>query len=209
MPLLNPVTILAILIALSVHEAAHAWVAKQLGDPTADLEGRVTLNPLAHLDPLGALLFLAVGFGWGKPVPVDPRNFRHPLRDNALVALAGPVSNLLLAILSTLLLLAVPQHASSTAMQLLVILLQSSIILNLSLMAFNLLPIAPLDGSKILAPLVPLRYLDRYEDFMRIGPWVLLGVLLAERLLNVPILTWWVGSIVDGVQFLLQKVLGV
>lgn len=207
MSFLNPVTILAILIALTVHEAAHAWVAKKLGDPTADYEGRITLNPIAHLDPLGTILFLAVGFGWGKPVPVDPRNFRHPVRDNAFVALAGPVSNLLLAILSALLMLVVPQQGS-TGVEMLSLFLGTSLFINLSLMAFNLLPVAPLDGSKVIAPLVPLRYLDRYEEFLRVGPWVLLGILLAERLFEFPFLTWWVETISGAVLRVLEMALG-
>src|SRR4051794_28802693 len=106
-PFLNPAYIIAILFALSFHEAAHAWMANKLGDSTAKIEGRLTLNPLAHLDPIGTLLFIAVGFGWGKPVPVNPYYFRNPKRDSALTALAGPVSNLILAAVSFILLLLV------------------------------------------------------------------------------------------------------
>ncbi len=201
MSLLNPVTILAILLALTVHEAAHAWVAKKLGDPTAEMEGRITLNPLAHLDPMGTVLFLLVGFGWGRPVPVDPRNFRNPVRDNAIVALAGPVSNLVIACacMAGLMLLPEAVVGQGAGLRLLKLFLQSSLALNLALMAFNLLPVAPLDGSKAVAPLIPLRYLDRYEEFLRIGPWVLLGILLLENLFGVPVLTWWVSTIAEGV----------
>src|SRR5512138_263114 len=85
------------LLALTIHEFAHGWVAHRLGDPTARLEGRLTLNPLAHLDPIGTLAILLIGFGWARPVPVDPRRFRQPRRDAVLVAAAGPASNLLLA----------------------------------------------------------------------------------------------------------------
>src|SRR4051812_8481457 len=112
-PFLQPPFLIAILFALSFHEAAHAWMALRLGDATAKLAGRLTLNPLAHLDPLGTILFVIVGFGWGKPVPVNPYYFRQPKRDNALVALAGPVSNLILAAVSFILLLAIT-HAVPT-----------------------------------------------------------------------------------------------
>ena len=100
MGFLNPIFILSILIALTVHEWAHAFVANRLGDPTAREMGRLTLNPIVHLDPMGTILFLLVGFGWGKPVPVNERYFHHPKRDTALVAAAGPVSNLVLAFIA-------------------------------------------------------------------------------------------------------------
>ena len=102
---LTPTFIISVLIALSVHEWAHGFTAHRLGDPTAKVEGRLTLNPLAHLDPIGTAMFLIVGFGWGKPVPVDPRYFKHYKRDTSLVALAGPASNLVLALLAFLVLI--------------------------------------------------------------------------------------------------------
>lgn len=221
MTFLNPVFIISILIALSVHEAAHALAAYWLGDSTAKSEGRLTLNPIAHIDLLGALLFVTVGFGWGKPVPVDPRNFRHPKRDNALTALAGPVSNLLLAFLCFLALVLVGNPETSSAalletpsvsqasMKFLLQLLESSLFLNLGLMAFNLLPIAPLDGSKIVEPFVPLRYEDQFSMFMQRGPYILLGLLLAERLLNFPFLSMWIEWLMDGVLGAFMLIVGV
>lgn len=212
--LLNAPFILAILLALTVHEWAHALVANSLGDPTAKREGRLTLNPIAHLDFLGTVMFFLVHFGWGKPVPIDPRYFKHFRRDTALVSIAGPVSNLVLAIASFfLLLLVAPQilHATSgdellfthgVGRQLQAFLAQvlaNSLFLNLALMAFNLLPIAPLDGSKILQAFVPARYDDMYDRYMHYGPMILLGLIVAERVLNVSILTTWVGAIIDGV----------
>jgi Zn-dependent protease len=208
---LNPTFIIAILVALSVHECAHGYVAGKLGDPTAWNAGRVTLNPIAHLDPLGALLFLIVGFGWGKPVPVNPMYFSHPKRDTAIVSLAGPVSNLLLAALSFIvLMLILPQHLSSTWdaltpvsgpvwLQFLTSLFGGLLFINLGLMAFNLIPIAPLDGSKVLQAFIPLRQEEAYERFMRVGPYILLGILLAENLLHVPLLTGWFSFVMDGV----------
>ncbi|MFA6523223.1 MAG: site-2 protease family protein [Candidatus Peribacteraceae bacterium] len=210
-PFLNPTFLIAILIALSVHEAAHGWVANKLGDPTAEAAGRVTLNPLAHLDPMGTLLFLFVGFGWGKPVPINPMYFRQPKRDTALVSLAGPVSNFLVAALSFALLTAFFPSVVGSANSLLSFsmsgsiaaaffrsVLQSLLFIDLGLMAFNLLPIAPLDGSKVLQAFVPLRFEEGYERYMQYGPYILIGLLLAESFLGISLLSSWIYSIIDG-----------
>ena len=132
-----------IIIAIGIHEAAHCYMADYLGDPTPRSLGRLSLNPLVHLDPVGTLVILVTGmFGWGKPSPFDPYNLRNPQRDTALIALAGPVSNLLLALgLSLIARLGVPQFLLSIFYLL--------ISLNVNLAIFNLIPIAPLDGSKI------------------------------------------------------------
>src|SRR3989344_9079573 len=132
-----------IIIAIGIHEAAHCYMADYLGDPTPRSLGRLSLNPLAHLDPVGTLVILVTGmFGWGKPSPFDPYNLRNPQRDTALIALAGPVSNLLLDLgLSLIARLGVPQFLLSIFYLL--------ISLNVNLAIFNLIPIAPLDGSKI------------------------------------------------------------
>lgn len=214
-----PITVVAILVALTVHECSHAFAAKRLGDDTAELMGRLTLNPLAHLDPLGAILFLLVGFGWAKPVPVDPRNLRHPVRDNAIIALAGPVSNLVLAFLAmlTATVLSVDPFAVSlqqgmasgdAAWNIVRLFLLASLQVNLALMAFNLLPVPPLDGSNILRMFIPWRYREQYEETMRYGPWILLGLLMAESFLNVPILSAWVLGIVRVVLGIFALVLG-
>src|SRR5512145_3068307 len=104
----------ALLLAVTVHEVAHGWVADRLGDPTARLAGRLTLNPLPHIDPLGALAFILAGFGWARPVPVNARNLRRPLRDMTLVAAAGPLSNFVVAFLGLFALALVPQLGGST-----------------------------------------------------------------------------------------------
>lgn len=217
-PFLHPSYIISILIALSVHEWAHGYVANRLGDPTAERAGRLTLNPLAHLDPIGALMFLFVGFGWAKPVPVDPSYFRHPRRDMALTALAGPASNLLIAGVAFLLIailngpnvslfgLLDTSSSGSAAMTVLLQILQSSLFVNLALMAFNLFPVAPLDGSNILRMFIPYHALARYEDFMRIGPFVLLFLLLFESLLPIPLLSGWVYGIMRGVLGTLEAI---
>ncbi|MEK7090890.1 MAG: site-2 protease family protein [Patescibacteria group bacterium] len=133
-----------IIIAIGIHEAAHCYMADYLGDPTPRSLGRLSLNPLVHLDPVGTLVILVTGaFGWGKPSPFDPYNLRNPQRDTALIALAGPASNLLLAFcLSLIARLASPP-------QFLFSILFFLISLNVNLAVFNLIPIAPLDGSKI------------------------------------------------------------
>lgn len=154
---------IGILIALSIHEAAHAWVAYKLGDHTAKNNGRVTLNPLKHLDPLGTILFIVAGIGWGKPVPIDPRNFKNPIRDNALTALAGPASNIgVVLITAIIILLAVLLGITNP---ILIALLQYTMSINIVLCFFNLIPLPPLDGSKIILPLIPQKYRYQYYKF--------------------------------------------
>ncbi len=209
-----PLTIAAILVALTVHEWAHAFAAKKLGDDTAEYAGRLTLNPLAHLDPLGAILFLVVGFGWAKPVPVDVRNFRHPVRDAAIVAFAGPFSNLVLALLGIGLSLVLTSTVGvaggdSPAGQMAAVFLGSTVSMNLALMAFNLLPIPPLDGSNILRLFLPWRARDRYDEAMRYGPWILLGVLLAESILGIPLVSAWVHAVINGVLWVVASIVGI
>jgi Zn-dependent protease len=215
-----PVMLVAIIVALTVHEWAHAFTAKKLGDDTAEYAGRLTLNPLAHLDPLGAILFLVVGFGWAKPVPVDVRNFRHPVRDAAIVAFAGPLSNLVLAFLAVLAISFIPVQAqgiliegsgptpSQAAWLIFTNFLAYSLRMNLALMAFNLLPIPPLDGSNILRLFLPWRARDRYDEAMRYGPWILLALLLAESFLGVRVISAWVGAVINAVIAVFAAFLG-
>lgn len=219
-PFLHPTLLLAILIALSVHEAAHAYMANRLGDPTAKILGRLTLNPVAHLDLLGSILFLTVGFGWGKPVPVDPRHFQNPKRDSALTAFAGPLSNLFLAAISFMLLRIFYGDAGSfdfsigpvsgrDAVQVFIQhFLQGSLFINLALMAFNLLPVAPLDGSKVLEAFIPYQFELKYEEFMRVGPYILLGLLLAEAFIGFPFLHFWISTIASWVLMGMEMVFG-
>lgn len=212
--LFSPPFIIAILLALTVHEWAHALVADYLGDPTPRNEGRLTLNPIAHLDPIGTVLFFLVHFGWGKPVPINPRYFKNVRRDSALVAIAGPLSNLILAFIAFFLLtLIAPQvlHVGSSV-QLMTTLgfgarfqaflsqvLANVLFINLGLMAFNLLPIAPLDGSKIVQAFIPATLEYSFERYMENGPYILIGLLLAERMLDIPILLTWITVIMDSV----------
>lgn len=149
----------ALIVAISVHEFAHAWMADRLGDPTPQLQGRLTLNPLKHFDPVGTLMLLIFRFGWGKPVEFDPYNLRHPRRDAALISLAGPMVNLILATILSLI-------SKFAQIPLLSLFFVPLILININLAIFNLLPVPPLDGSKILYGFLPRDWADEYNDFM-------------------------------------------
>lgn len=173
------------LFALTIHEYSHGYVAMLCGDQTAKMEGRLTLNPLKHLDPLGTLAIFLIHFGWAKPVPVDPRNFRNPHRDMILVSLAGPMSNLatMVASLFALILIAYfGQGLPPFLAQPIIAMLSVSIWINSILAIFNMIPIPPLDGSKVLMGLLPPRqaqYIARLEGvgFILIMVLVFTGVL--------------------------------
>jgi Zn-dependent protease len=147
-PLLFFLTLLGLVIAITIHEFSHALAADKLGDPTPRSQGRLTLNPLAHLDPLGTITLLIASFGWGKPVPFDTFNLTSPRRDSALISLAGPSSNLILAILISIL-------GKFFLSPFTFPFLYPLIVINISLAIFNLLPIYPLDGAKIVSGLLP------------------------------------------------------
>ena len=157
----------AILFAVTFHEVAHGWTAEKFGDPTARLAGRITLNPLPHIDPIGALMFIIARFGWAKPVPVNPYNLRHPLRDMVWVAAAGPAANLVLAAVSQLSVQLLSPVLRGPQLQFfaqpILGILFWTYLLNLHLAAFNLIPIPPLDGSQILKGFLPRETLLKYE----------------------------------------------
>jgi Zn-dependent protease len=176
--------LLGLVVGITVHEASHATSAYLLGDDTAYRDGRVTLNPLSHLDVMGSLMLLMAGFGWGKPTPVVPSKLRGGVFGPVAVALAGPVSNLLIvAVCAALYLL--PPFQDSGYLFILVIMVAFT---NALLFVFNLIPIPPLDGSKVIFPFLP-RTLDGFVIFMnQYGPMILLGVILISFLTPIPIL---------------------
>ena len=194
---LNQIQVLAIfalplIFGITVHETAHGWVAKQLGDNTAFMLGRLTLNPLKHIDPVGTILvplglYLMTGypFGWAKPVPVDWRKLNHPKRDMGYVALAGPAANLLMALIWALLIYfgfmlieAVPQFSVP-----LIYMGVAGVLINAVLMALNLLPILPLDGGRILSSLLPLKQAQLYARTEAFG-LIIVVLLLVTGLLG-------------------------
>lgn len=162
----NPLVFLIIfpglLLSIAIHEFAHAFTADKLGDPTPRFQGRVTLDPRVHLDPLGVLMILFTRFGWGKPVEFDPYNLKNPKRDTAIVAIAGPISNLVIAFLISVVLKLGLISIGWIAAGLLQIM-----IINVVLAIFNLVPVHPLDGSKILMSFLPAEQAIEYENFMR------------------------------------------
>ena len=153
-PLLGAVWLGAILMSLTVHEFAHALIANRLGDKTAEYEGRLTLNPLSHIDPMGLIMMIALGFGWAKPVPYNPYNLSDPVRGAVMIGLAGPASNFILAGLAGLGLRALSYSGGLDLSNLLVVGLFLLVIVNLFLAFFNLIPVPPLDGSKVMDALL-------------------------------------------------------
>ncbi len=163
-----------LLISIVIHEFAHAWAADHLGDPTPRAQDRLTLDPRAHLDPMGTIAILLTRFGWGKPVQFDPYNLKDPIRDSALIALAGPVSNLIMALVLSLIInfnILPWEWVQFSLIQLLII--------NVMLAVFNLIPVHPLDGSKIMTALLPRETAYDYEEAMhRYGTWILLFMIM-------------------------------
>lgn len=203
-PIMLFMLIPTLFIALPVHEYFHALVATRSGDPTPRAFGRLTINPMRHLDPIGAVALLLFGFGWAKPVPINTRYFRNPKRSMALVAAAGPLSNLVMSLLGAIFYLATSRACSAAASIGLPHLLTSFFyylalffyvfhLVNLSLCLFNLIPISPLDGSHILALLLPRRaceWIARHERSLYIGLmlWLLCGSFAYTALMRIPLI---------------------
>ncbi len=173
-----------ILLSLTIHEYFHGWTANKLGDPTAKLRGRLTLNPIAHLDVLGTIMMFLVGFGWAKPVPINPMNFKDPKKGTLLVAIAGPLSNLATAIVAGIILrplipkVLTGEIAPGSLESIFVIILILAIIYGIALAIFNLIPIPPLDGSRVLYAVLPDKHLYSYSRFEPYGVIFLFGVFI-------------------------------
>jgi Zn-dependent protease len=179
----------AVLVALTVHELSHAFAALKLGDDTPKVLGRLTINPLKHIDPLGFILLVVAGFGWARPVVIDRAKLKKPVRDDILIALAGPLSNLVLAVFLVFLLRAVlavapPAAAAGGAVSFLFVLIS----INLALGLFNLIPVPPLDGSHAITSPLSLKSEAGAALFFRYGAYALIGVIVLERVANVDIL---------------------
>ncbi len=194
--------ILPVIFAITVHEVAHGWVAYKLGDPTAKMLGRLTLNPIKHIDPIGTLLIPAILlwlggfiFGWAKPVPVTWRNLKHPKRDMIFVAIAGPFANLIMAILWGLVMklgIILDPNVSKIALGI-ALMGQAGVIINLVLMVLNLIPLPPLDGGRVVSGLLRGKasyYYDKIEPF---GFWIILLLLATGALAFIigPVVVWF------------------
>ncbi|MCC8042152.1 MAG: site-2 protease family protein [Oscillospiraceae bacterium] len=183
---------LVLFTAVPIHECAHAWTAEKLGDDTAKRQGRVTLNPFAHLSLWGSIMLVLVGFGWGKPVQTNPNNFKKPKRDMALTALAGPVSNFLMAFIS-MIVYKVLYYTTSTRLAYIFLYIM---IINISLAVFNFLPIPPLDGSKIFNALLPEK--------------IYFGIMKYENIISIVVLVLvWSGLLDTPLGFLQSKVISI
>lgn len=186
--------LLSLLIGITVHEFSHAWMANRLGDPTPRMMKRLSLNPLRHLDPFGTIFLLLVGFGWGKPVPYNPEYLRHGKKDEVKIALAGPISNFILAIIFALpYRLSLYLHLDLSANPLFII---TAVIteINIILAVFNLLPIPPLDGSKIIFLFISE---DLRFQFERIGPLILMGLIFIIYILKINIFSIILSPIIE------------
>ena len=173
-PLLFVVVAVALLLSITVHECSHAYVAWKLGDPTAKNLGRVSLNPLAHLDPIGTLVLLFVGFGWGKAVPINYYNLKNPKRDAALISLAGPASNLIMATCFTVFVKLANAVSWSIFFDLASTFIYPIILYNVVLGIFNLIPLEPLDGFKIVNGILPPRLAVQWVQLAPYGIYVLI-----------------------------------
>jgi len=164
----------ALVVSISIHEFSHAFAAFKLGDPTGKDMGRLTLNPKAHLDPVGTIFLLFVGFGWGRPVPFDPRNLKNPKRDAAIISLAGPLSNFILAAALSLIIRFLGGAGILT------VFLYMTILYNLMLGFFNMIPLGPLDGNKIVYGFLPNSLAIQWVEIQRYGTIILLFLIVFD-----------------------------
>ena len=195
-----------LLLSLSVHEFAHGLASTLLGDSTPRNEGRLTLNPLAHLDLYGTLMLLIVGFGWAKPVHISTEYYKRPYLGLVITSLAGPVSNLLIALIMTLILrvIFVTEALAFLQGETLLIVFQYVTAINVLLFVFNLIPIPPLDGSRVVTALMN-KNKEFIQNYNRYGMFVLLGLLMANRIFGVEILP--ITSLMRGVLSLIYRLI--
>ena len=189
-PMIFVAWLIAILFAFTIHEFAHAYFAFRQGDPTPRLMGRISFNPLRHIDTFGFISLLIVGFGWGKPVPINPIYFKDKKRGEMIVSLAGPLTNLFVAILFGVILKIIWASGSFSMDNLMIIFLYNIVVINIVLCVFNLIPIPPLDGSHVLFAILPDSLNDFKYQLSKHGPTVLMIIIFADILLNLRIFEW-------------------
>ncbi|MDY0019674.1 MAG: site-2 protease family protein [Anaerolineae bacterium] len=186
--------LIVVMLGIPIHEWSHCWVASLLGDTTGEAEGRLSLNPFVHLDPLGTILILLTGFGWGRPAPVNPYRMHrvsNPRLGMALSALAGPFSNFIQAIVLALILrFVVAPMPSSSQVDWAIKILIMAISVNIGLVAFNMIPVPPLDGSRVLAGVAPPNIADFIEQLEPIAPYLLMAVLFVLPQLGIDLVSW-------------------
>jgi len=195
-----------ILFAITIHEFAHGFIADRLGDPTPRFAGRLTLNPLAHLDPIGTLMLFIAHIGWAKPVPVNPNYFQNPRKDMLWVGLAGPLSNLICAFIFGMFLRGIMFFGlplfSLEHLSLIALIIQILVVFNLVLAVFNAIPIFPLDGYRILTCLLPAQQADELNRWAQYGSFILLGIILIGQMIRFPILWMIISPTVKFLNFL-------
>ena len=201
--------LIAVIVALSFHEWAHAFAAYKLGDPTARNLGRMTINPLAHIDIFGFLMMILVRFGWAKPVPINSRNFKNPRRDEIVVSLAGVCMNFLLAFvtLGIALGLGVNSMYLSSGGSFIVMLIYNFIFINLSLLVFNLIPIPPLDGYRVIQNLLIRRIGSNVFYYLEKYSYIILIVLLLSGVITT-VMSWMVTKILSGMLLFYSMIFG-
>ncbi len=200
-PLIFLIGLMSVIIALTVHEFAHAMIATFYGDDTAKAQGRLSLNPLRHLDPMGFMMMLFAGFGWARPVPVNQFNLRSPKWHMMLVAAAGPGINILMALVCVLLIRILDDYLAGTNLLLSFLFLLAMV--NGLFAVFNFLPIPPLDGSRVLFGLLPDRFMEFKEKYTLYGPAILIGLIIIDSFSNLSIFQLILGWIPNFLIYLI------